>query len=88
LVEDKINYTHDNLIADKLKNYLLSPGRLFCNVILRHQPKNLTQSVILNEVKDLMSSFAMLRTSFKEFILSQNSRPFVSLRATGAKGLE
>ena len=26
--------------------------------------KNLTRSVILNEMKDLMSSFAMLRTSF------------------------
>jgi len=26
--------------------------------------KNLTRSVILNEVKDLMSSFALLRTCF------------------------
>jgi hypothetical protein len=26
LVEDKINYTLDNLIPDKFKNHLLSPG--------------------------------------------------------------
>jgi hypothetical protein len=33
-------------------------------LVILSEAKNLTRRVILNEVKDLLSSFAMLRTGF------------------------
>jgi len=52
----------------------------------RQAGKNLARSVILNAVKDLMGSYALLRTSFTEFTLSQKARPFASLRVTHGEG--
>jgi hypothetical protein len=39
--------------------------------IILSEAKNLTWNVILNEVKDLMSSFALLRTGFVAFCSSE-----------------
>jgi len=42
--------------------------------------------VILSKAKDLIKSIS--HKSFTEFILSQRSRPFVSLRVTGRRVLD
>jgi hypothetical protein len=39
--------------------------------VILSEAKNLTRSVILNEVKDLMGSFALLRTGFVAFSSSE-----------------
>jgi hypothetical protein len=53
-------------------------GVWFCQAVEKHpegiilsEAKNLTWNVILNEVKDLMSSFALLRTGFVAFCSSE-----------------
>jgi len=52
-----------NTINSGFVNPCESIGKVFSAVILS-AAKNLTRSVILNEVKDLMGSFALLRTGF------------------------